>query len=255
MTATLAFEDATLVRGTKTVLSNVNAVFAPGSITAVVGPNGAGKTTLLRALAGLDVPTHGRVLLRDRPMTSWTPALRAREVASLGQDEQPDGVLTALEVSLLGRTPLLGPWGLPSPTDVALAQDALRVMDLGHLEARRLHSLSGGEKQRVLLARVACQAAPVLILDEPTDALDLNHARAVMEWVGSRARLGDTVVVALHDLALAARFASHWVVLGPGQVLHQGVLPRAQLNMVLPQAFGAALSIEDVRGIPVLVAP
>ena len=126
MTVTLAFEDATLVRGTKTVLSNVNAVFAPGSITAVVGPNGAGKTTLLRALAGLDVPTHGRVLLRDRPMTSWTPALRAREVASLGQDEQPDGVLTALEVSLLGRTPLLGPWGLPSPTDVALAQDALK---------------------------------------------------------------------------------------------------------------------------------
>jgi iron complex transport system ATP-binding protein len=255
LTPQLTAQDVTLTRGDAVVLSHVSLTVQPGTLTVLVGPNGSGKSSLLSALAGLIPPSSGSITLDGHTLADLGPLAVARNVASLGQDERPDDDLTALEVALLGRAPHLGAWGLPSDSDVERARAALAQQDALDFAQRRMRTLSGGERQRVLLARTASQATPVVLLDEPTSALDVKHARTVMDLLVARARAGDAVLAAVHDLALAARHAQAWVVLGEKGVLHAGPLERAQLNALLPRAFGVPLQVEDVRGTPVVVIP
>lgn len=233
-----------LRRGARPVLRGVNAVAQPGAVTVVLGANGAGKSTLLMALAGLLAPSEGQVLLHGTPTSTLQRSAWARAVASLGQDEHPDEDLSALEVALLGRVPLLGSWGLPGKEDVAHAMAALEALDAAPLASRPLRQLSGGERQRALLARVLCQGSDVLLLDEPTHALDMGHARMAMKQLSARAQAGGTVVVALHDVALAGLSADQAWVLHQGEMVAHGPVRQVLTPQCLEMLYGVPMALE-----------
>lgn len=212
----------------------VSVSVAPGSLLAVVGPNGAGKTTLLRVLSGSLSPQEGRVFLDDRPLADFGDRERARAIAVAPQSESSPFPVTVREMVEMGRYPHLGPWERSGIRDRAVVERAMAVCGVGAFADRQLAELSGGEQQRVRIARALAQDAPVLLLDEPTAGLDLRYC---METFGLLARLRDdglAVLVVTHDLNLAARYADRLLLLDRGRATARGgpgdVLSRRSLE-------------------------
>ncbi len=203
----------------RTLFTDAALALHPGRLTAVVGPNGAGKSTLLRLLAGLEPPQAGHVQLGDDDLRTLPPRLRARRLAYLPQRTTLAYDLPVRELVLLGRAPYLPAFGAPSARDLAAVDAALARVDLQALGDRGARSLSGGELQRVMLARMLVGEAGVLVLDEPTAALDIGHALAFLGHLRRLADEGAAVVLALHDLDLARRFTDDAVLLGAPQIL------------------------------------
>ncbi|KPU88896.1 ABC transporter [Variovorax paradoxus] len=215
----LRCEDAEVRIGAKALLSRASVRLAPGRVTAILGPNGAGKSTLLSVLSGQREPTAGRVLLDGRPLRAHgMPALALRR-ALMPQESAVAFDFSARDVVALGRYPHRL---APAPDEDAIVAAAMALTDVSALAPRVLNTLSGGEKARVHMARVLAQlwhpradgAARWLLLDEPTAALDLAHQHAAMRLLRGRAEQGVGVVVVLHDLNLARRYAEEVVVLG-----------------------------------------
>ncbi|MBE2253516.1 MAG: ABC transporter ATP-binding protein [Myxococcus sp.] len=228
-------EGVTVGYGAGPVLHDVSLEVRAGQAWAVLGPNGAGKTTLARVAAGLLAPEQGRVTVGDLPSTA-APAALATRVAWVPQ-QAPEGLaFTALEVALMGRAPHLGPLGLTSARDEQLARDALAAFDVVALADRPVSALSGGERRRVFLARALAQAAPLLVLDEPTAFLDVRHQVETLHLVRQRVSDALGVMAVLHDVSLASRFATHVALLSAGRVVAQGpareVLSTARLSEV-----------------------
>lgn len=197
----------------KGLVSDVNLSVQPGQIVVIAGPNGAGKTTLVRMIAGLMKPSEGRILLAGACLASMRHAVRARQIAYVGQSEEPDGRLTVNQYVALGLLPRSG--GLERDAPSRARDDALLAVGLRTLADRRLDSLSGGERQKAKIARAICQNPTLLVLDEPTNHLD---ARARGELLSLVAAMGITVVAALHDLTLIEAFADRVAVLDGGQL-------------------------------------
>jgi iron complex transport system ATP-binding protein len=214
----LTVDGLTVVLGGCAVLEDVRLRLGPGEVTVLVGPNGAGKSTLLRAIAGL-VPARGSVCLDGAPP--------GRAAAYMPQDNRAGG-LTVLETVLLGRLDRLG---LRVPAELrAEALDLLARFRLDRLAWRPLEELSGGQRQLVFLAQTLFRRPRVLLLDEPTAALDLRHQLTVLERVVEETRQRGTItLLALHDLTLAARMAGRIVCLAGGRVVAEGP-PRAVLQ-------------------------
>jgi len=188
-----------------------------GSWLCLIGPNGAGKTSLLHAIAGL-VPHGGRITVNGAPVDRRSPLHRARVVALVPQRPTIPEDMSVSDYTLLGRTPHIPRFGIESEWDRAVVAAVLDRLELGPFARRRLGNLSGGELQRVLLARALAQEAPVLLLDEPTSALDLGHQQHVLRLVDElRQDFGLTVVTTMHDLTLAGAHADTLV------LLHRGV--------------------------------
>ncbi|WP_436775250.1 heme ABC transporter ATP-binding protein [Yinghuangia sp. YIM S09857] len=202
--------------GGRTVLHDVDLQVRTGEVLALVGPNGAGKSTLLGAIAGDVVAGSGDVLLDGAPLASWPPLQLARRRAVLTQSYDLSFPFTVRAVVAMGRAP----WArTPAEADDDAVVDAmLRRTETAKFARRGFGSLSGGERARVALARVLAQQAPLVMLDEPTAALDIRHQEAVLHTAAERARAGDAVVVVLHDLALAAAYADRVAVLHGGRV-------------------------------------
>jgi len=186
-----------------------------------IGPNGAGKTTLLRAVAGL-APYDGRITVAGQDLATLAPAARARLMAYLPQRRDVAWGLAARDVVALGRLPHLGVGRRESDADRAAIAAAMTAADVAALADRPVDRLSGGERARVLLARALAQAAPLLLADEPTAALDPFHQLQVMEVLRAEAEAGRAVVAVLHDLALAARFAHRVALLSDGRLAAVG---------------------------------
>ncbi len=191
--------------GTRWLFRNLDLALGPGSLTSIVGPNGSGKTTLLRSLAGLLAPADGRATLDERPILRIPARRRARHLAYLPQTTPLVHDLTVHDLVLLGRAPHLPRFGGPATTDLAAVNRAVEQVGLSGLSHRRVFSLSGGEYQRVMLARMLASDARVLLLDEPTTSLDIGHALGVLGLVQQLARDNRVVMAALHDLELARR--------------------------------------------------
>lgn len=192
-----------------------------GTVLGIVGPNGSGKTTLLRALSGAVRPTAGAVSLVGRPLDTWAPRDRARALAVVSQKTELRFPFTVGEVVLLGRTPHhagfgWGRFGFETADDRTVAQAALAETGTEHLADRWFVTLSGGEQQRVSIARALCQDPRVLLLDEPTANLDLKFQVRVLDLLRARAAQGVAVVIVLHDLNLAASWCDHVVVMDGG---------------------------------------
>ena len=249
----LEARDLFVSRGTRGVVAGLSMTLVPGRLLALVGRNGAGKSTLLDALSGLLRPSSGQVLLEGLPVSDLPRPRVATLLACLGQAERPEPELTALEVTLMGRAPHLGPWGLPSPSDVERARHALARTDATALADRPMGTLSGGERQRVLLARVLCQEGAVVLVDEPTHSLDPGHAFRALAELKAEAARGAAVVAALHDLALAARFADELAVLEGGRLAARGPWREALTPPILQAAFGMPMEVVEVRGQPVVL--
>ncbi len=194
-----------------------------GSLTGLLGPNGCGKTTLLRLLAGVAEPQSGDIQIDGRDLRQMSRRAVARTVAVVPQDTHTAFEYTALEMVLMGRHPHLGLFQLEGPDDLAIAQDAMRATGVDHLAGRPYATLSGGEKQRVVIAGALAQAAQVLLLDEPTASLDLGYQLEIASLLATLNRdRGVTMVLATHDLNLAASICDNLVLMREGRVLVQG---------------------------------
>ncbi len=241
MTA-LRTTDLSLAYDRTVVVDGVDLVLPDGRLTAVVGPNGCGKSTLLAGLSRLHEPATGAVLLDGRALATLPPREAARLVGLLPQSAHaPDG-LTVADLVRFGRQPhqgLLRQW---SPDDQAAVAAALAAADVEHLADRRLETLSGGQRQRAWIAMAVAQDTPVLLLDEPTAALDIGHQLEVFDLLRRLAAAGRTVVVVVHDLTAACRWADHLVAVHEGRVVAEG----RPADVVTPDLVRSLYGVEAV---------
>ncbi|WP_204902958.1 ABC transporter ATP-binding protein [Microbulbifer mangrovi] len=220
-----------LNRHQRQVLEGIDCAFSPGELTAVIGPNGAGKSSLLGCLAGVLPCTAGQVSVNEQPGSSIPRAEWAKLCAFLPQQESPAWSMPAQDLVALG----LLPWGrsFSRVQRQARVRAALQQVDAGDLALRPVTQLSGGEQRRVQLARLLVGDAPMLIADEPGAALDIRHQLQLMETFRQQADAGKIVVLAIHDLGLAARYCDRILLLENGQLRARGtpadVLTRAQV--------------------------
>lgn len=243
----LAGHDLTYSIGAKALVENISLTVSPGEVVAVVGANGAGKSTLLKLLAGDLQPQQGAVSLNDILLNRWDQRLRAQHRAVLPQNTTLTFGFTVLEVVLIGRSPHVR--GFERPADYAIARAALAAAQVDHLAQRIYTTLSGGEQQRVQLARVLAQIwegteARYLLLDEPTNNLDLTHQHATLEIACDFARRGVGVLAILHDLNLAAQYADRILMMKAGRSLAFGT-PNAILTpQLIHEAFNMPVMVE-----------
>ena len=209
-------------RGTL-VVDDVSLSVARGSIVGLIGPNGSGKTTLVRLMNGTLKPARGTVSLDGIPLTALSRRDLARRIAVVPQETQVTFDFSALEIVLMGRYAHLGAFALEGPDDVSIARQALAATGTAALEARQFATLSGGEKQRVVIASALAQSSDILLLDEPTTALDIGFQSEIASLlVRLNREHGTTMVVSTHDLNLAAMLCTTLVLLKSGRVLAQG---------------------------------
>jgi iron complex transport system ATP-binding protein len=231
------------------VLEGVSLEVAAGTWVGLIGPNGAGKTTLLRSIAGL-IPFLGEIRLDRGSVRSMARRRIARLIAYVPQRPQVPASLSVTDYVLMGRTPYISYLGSESRKDVEVVASVLQRLELTRMAGRVLGSLSGGEVQRVILARALAQEAPVLLLDEPTSALDVGHQQRVLELVDAlRVERGLTVVSAMHDLTLAGQFAGRLVLLAVGRTVAVGPARSVLTEVAIRRHYGASVRVvEDPDG-------
>jgi len=234
VTAWLAMEGATARLGGRTVLDGADLRVETGELVALVGPNGAGKSSLIRAFAGLLPLTGGAVRLGGDEVDALSPRERAARAAYLPQERRIAWNLPAVEVAALGAPFLSGVEAL------AAARAALDEVEVGHLADRGVAEMSGGERARVLLARALAAPSKALLADEPIAGLDPVAQLMVMERLRARADAGQAVLVSLHDLPLAARFADRVAVLDHGRIAADAPPLQALTPDILQRVFGLA---------------
>jgi iron complex transport system ATP-binding protein len=219
----LKLEAVTAGYGERTAIRNVDLSVQTGEVVGLVGPNGSGKTTVVRVASRTLSPRSGRVLVDGRDPYSLPARHAARSVAVVPQEFAPAFSFTVLEVILMGRSPYLSPWGGSSARDYRRAREAAETLRVQHLADRPVEELSGGEKQRVVLAQALAQDAPVLLLDEPTTHLDIRHVVEILNVVRGLAVAGEKAVLAIfHDLNLASAYCDRLVALDSGNVVAEG---------------------------------
>jgi iron complex transport system ATP-binding protein len=232
------------------VLDGIDAHFAPGQVTAVLGPNGSGKTTLLRTLAGLLTPAQGRATLDGADIGTLDPRERARRIGYLPQSGAVHWNIRAGELVMLGRHPHRRPFAGPSPGDYEAVMDAMAATGTTEFADRPATELSGGERARVLLARVLAGAPEWLLVDEPLASLDPAHQIDMLDQFRTLAAGGMGVVLVLHDLVHAARVADRVLLLAEGRCVAAGEAAVVLAPQPLRAAFGVEiLSVTDEKGI------
>jgi iron complex transport system ATP-binding protein len=235
-------------------LAGVSLSVAPGQFHAVLGPNGSGKTTLVRIALGALQPLEGRAELDDRSAVEWPRPELARLVGVVPQREDNLFPQRVRETVLLGRYPHLSLWGRERPEDHAAVDRALAACDVQHLADRWVWTLSGGEYQRVRIARALAQEPRLLVLDEPGVSLDLRHEMGLFELVrGLVDRRGLGVLMITHDLNLAARFADSLLLLSEGSAVASGAPGDVLTRETVERVFGWPVALQTVEGRPNLV--
>jgi len=235
--AILETESLVFAYGETPVVRDVRLVLCRGSFAGLIGPNGCGKSTLLRLLSGVLRPAAGRVLLEGTPLGDVPPRARARKIAYVPQQQRSVFPFTAIEVVLTGRSPYSSRFRFENAADRAVALRALEEVGAAHLAARPVTELSGGEQQMVSVARALAQEAEVLLLDEPSAALDLKHrARLLGTLKRLRAERGLTALVVTHDLQMLDETFDYLFALRRGELVAEGpprdVLSEASLASV-----------------------
>lgn len=233
----------TCQRGARVIFSDISLRIDAGEVIAVLGTNGSGKSTLLATLAGELPAAAGSVCIDGRPLASLTPAERARRLAVLPQASALAFAFAVEDVVMLGRLPHLG----GAVRDRQIVERAMSEADVLHLVGRNYLELSGGERQRVHLARVLAQIGdtpqPILLMDEPTAGLDIAHQQLAMESAKRVASRGGSVLVAVHDLNLASRYADRMVLLHEGVVAGLGAPWQIIQPELIEQVFGVQVQV------------
>ena len=250
-TAVLEAQAISVRLGKSLALNEVSLSIPRGSVTAVIGPNGSGKSTLLRALTRLLRPETGSVLLDGAAIARMSPGQVARQIATLPQSPGAVPGMTARELVEQGRYPHTGPLRMLSDRDHEAVERALELTSTSNFRHRLLDSLSGGERQRVWIALALAQEPRILLLDEPTTFLDINHQIQVLNLIQTLNReRGLTVVMALHDLNQASQYAERLVVLSGGRIVEEGPPASVIREEVLASVFNvqAHISVSPVNG-------
>lgn len=243
-TEVLRVEGLSAGYGPHEVLRGLDLTVRCGELWAILGPNGAGKSTLVRACLGLLPARRGTVRAFGQEVRLWSREDLARRAAWVPQGLELLPDFTALEVALMGRSPHLSRWALPARADVQRARDALAELGVGELAGRSMGALSGGERRLVMLARALVQSPELLLLDEPTAFLDVRHQVETLALVRRRVEAGMAVVAVLHDVNLAAAFATQVVLLSNGTALGHG----PARDVLVPER------LEALYGVPMMAA-
>jgi len=226
-----------------------------GEWLCLIGPNGAGKSSMLRAIAGL-VPHDGAIVIDGVPLSIRSARRRATLVAYVPQSPVMPDDMTAFEYVLLGRSPYVSYFGHESRHDRAMVANVLERLDLVAFSSRQLGTMSGGERQRLVIARALAQEAPVLLLDEPTSALDIGHQQQALELVDRlRRENGLTVISAMHDLTLAGLYADRLALLHEGHLVAMGDAATVLRAETLSEFYGASVTVHQHDDGTVVVIP
>ncbi|MCI5045044.1 MAG: ABC transporter ATP-binding protein [Aquisalinus sp.] len=237
----------------KTVLENVNLNLKDGEMVAIVGPNGAGKTSLLEVTLGLLPVTTGSVQINRQNLSHLTPLALAQQVAYLPQTRPMAWPLRVFDTVALGRFAWGGPAGKLSITDISIVNEALRACEIEHLKERQTDQLSGGELARVHFARTLAGQTPILIADEPANALDPKHQLQIMSLLRRYATAGKSVLIVMHDLSLAARYADRLIWLKNGQMIADGTPRETLTSRQLEQIFEVDAEVTWKNDMPVIL--
>lgn len=230
----MQIQNAELSLGGQRILNGINLEFYAGEVVALVGPNGAGKSTLLSVLSGDEALDAGQLLVAGKPLNEWGVKSLARTRAVQTQESRVSFAFTGEDVVRMGRSPWVGTE--QEERDEQIVRQALQLTEAETLAARTVQTLSGGEKARIAFARVLAQETRIIMLDEPTAAMDIRYQEQLMSTVRERARQGATAIVVLHDLSLAAAYADRIVLLHDGAIKAVGsaeqVLTAQNLQLV-----------------------
>lgn len=242
----LSLQSITIRYNQRTILHDISLDVQSGEVVALIGPNGVGKSTLIKAIGGSVPIAGGRVLIDERDLLQLPIDHRARSVAVVPQAVRLPESFTVLDTVLMGRTPYLGWLGRETDDDRAIAEAAMARTCVTELAARRIGELSGGEQQRVLIARALAQSAKTLLLDEPTAHLDLKHQAGVLSLVRDLAKSeGFAILIALHDLNLAALYADRVALLSNSTLAALGTPPEVLTSEQLSPVYGLSISVYE----------
>lgn len=233
------------------IVRDVSLHVAQGELVGLLGPNGSGKSTLLRMIYRILKPASGSVRVRGSDVWQSSARDNARAMAVLAQENNGEFELLVRDVVLMGRTPHQSPFARDSAEDFRIVAQALERVDAQYLSERMFSTLSGGEKQRVLMARALAQQAPLLVLDEPTNHLDVRHQFELMNLIRS---LGLTALAALHELPLAAHYCDRLYLLKDGALVAQGTPAEVLTPETIADVYGvrALMRISPRTGKPVI---
>jgi iron complex transport system ATP-binding protein len=246
MKPALVVRDLNLSYGERPVLNGVSFSVGEGEFFIVIGPNGSGKTTLVKAVSGAARPRTGVVEILGRPLRSYSGKALARNIAVVPQTAPAEIPFTVAEVVLMGRSPHLSLLRLETRKDQETAWQAMSFTNVEHLAGRKLDQLSAGERQRVLIARAICQQPRIMVLDEPTAALDPAHQVHIMDLMERlRSDEGTTVIMVSHDLNLAAMYADRLLLMKQGSVVSLGQPAEVLTFETLEQTYGCVLLVDE----------
>jgi len=230
----------------KLILEEVSFAVEKGEFFNIIGPNGAGKTSLLKIIVGLIKAQQGTVRVKGKDINYYSRRNLSRIVALVPQQIEVGFPFTVAETVIMGRTPHLGILGMESKQDFEIARDAMEFTDVAHLADRRLSQLSGGELQRVVIARAICQQPEIILLDEPTTALDPAHQLKIMDLMEKfRQDQGTTVVMVSHDLNLAAMYGDRMLLLKDGKCVMSGPQETVLNRKLLEESYGCRLLVDE----------
>lgn len=253
--APLGTQSITLKHDDHVIIDGLDVTFPAGKVTAIVGPNGCGKSTLLNGLSRVHLPSSGHILLNGKDIHSMPAKQVAKKLALLPQETSaPDGI-TVRELIRFGRHPhqsLFKQWGMDDRTAIEFALQAANLESLGD---RLLDTLSGGQRQRAWIAMSIAQETPLLLLDEPTSALDLGHQIEVFDLIRELVAAGKTIIMVVHDLAMAARYADHLIAMKGGEIVAQGSPKQVITPEILESLYGVHCDLlaDPHTGAPILV--
>ena len=230
--------------GKREILHDIDAAIAPGRITAVMGPNGCGKTTLLRCIGGLLEPTSGSVAIDGQEVGSYSARALAQKVAFVRQQAQTDFEFSAFETVLMGRNPYQHHLQNESQKDWDIVEQCMKQTNTWHLRLAKPTEMSGGEMQRVMIARALAQQTPVLLMDEPVSNLDIAHQLEIMRLLRTTDK---TVVIVIHDLNLALQFCDDLMLIHNGALLFHGRMADGLTTENIATAYGVKSHMAEGR--------
>ena len=246
----IAVCDSSILIGDKKILKNISFTIGAGEFVGIIGPNGAGKSTLLRSLRGFLPLAEGEIRLQGRTINTMSDKEMARQVAYMQQEVNIGFGYTGLEIVLAGRYPYLKWWQHEQTEDIDIAYKYMEFTGVDSLADKPVQSMSGGERQRVLLAKVLAQETPILFLDEPTASLDVIYQEEIFRHCQLIAKQGKTVLIVAHDLKLAAKFCSRLILIADGCMVADGSPEKVITEENLQVAYGlhAAVFRNKVTG-------